>query len=98
MQGVMDESTERPGEIPEHLWESIRRYVLEGRPTGSFLTAVFSNDLFGAYARADDEASAAVRDIVVFVHNRCPIGCHGSLEKVAAWRERGGLDGCGGAE
>jgi len=88
---MINDDTTCPEEIPEHLWEGMKRYVLEGRPVGSFLTAVFSNDLFGAYARADDEAAAAVRDIVVYIHNECPIGCHGSVEKVAEWRGHGGL-------
>ena len=41
--------------IPEHTKGALDRYVDHGLEPGGFLTAVLTNDLFGAVARADSE-------------------------------------------
>lgn len=72
--------------------DAIRRgifaWVSDGRPPGSFLTAVLCNDLKEACARADDHNRYALFDIVFYLYNECPSLCWGSYEKVDAWEKK----------
>jgi hypothetical protein len=77
--------------LPAHMQDTARLYVERGIPGGSFFTAVVSNDLVGAFARADDINTAAMRDWVMWLHNDAPVGCYGSPEHVREWIARGGL-------
>ncbi len=61
-------------------------YANGRRPVGGFLTAVLSNDLAEACARADEQNLWSLPVIVGYVWNHLPSGCWGSPEKVAAWR------------
>ena len=79
--------------LPDYMQEPARCYIEEGRPTGSFLRALFSNDLMETFGRADDTNRAMIFEWVRFVHNEAPSGCHGSPQMVKAWTERGGLRG-----
>jgi len=72
-------------EIPERILAGLVRYGRHGVPTGGFLNEVLSNNLRESIVRADKDSLAALRDIVLFVHNEMPGGCHGSPEKVKAW-------------
>lgn len=72
--------------LPVHMHGAISRYIAKGIPPGSFLTAVLSNDLMGAFGKADDENREALYEWVRFIYNYAPTGCHGSPEKVRAWR------------
>lgn len=65
--------------------ESIDAYVATGRPTGSFLEAVLSNDLMEAFARADSGALDNLPHIVAYLYNKVPSGCWGSRERVREW-------------
>lgn len=64
--------------IPEYMLESINDYVKYGHPMGGFLMCVFSNDLFGAYARADDLNMRLIPTYVCYIWNELPVSCHGS--------------------
>lgn len=75
--------------IPSHNHRSIKSYVENGVPLGSFLTAVVSNDLKGAFLNADLENGRAMRDIVAWFYNEAPSGCWGSKKKHRLW---GGLN------
>lgn len=79
--------------LPVHMQDSFRLYIEKGIPGGSFMTAVLSNDLKGAFGRADDINRARMFDTVAFLVNEAPIGCHGSPEHVKDWIESGGLQG-----
>ena len=79
--------------IPERMREAIIGYVMYGRPVGHFLNAVFSHDLFEAVARADGENARLLPEYVKFIHNRCPVFCHGGGSIVPLWLSRGGLFG-----
>jgi hypothetical protein len=48
---------------------------------GDFLGAVVRNDLRGAVSRADPENLAALRSIVLWVHNEIP------CERLTAWKQ-----------
>lgn len=72
---------------------SIDRYVERGIPAGGFLEAVLSNDLFGAFAQADDTIRPHLYEVVRHIYWNVPSGCHGSPYKVTAWIRHGGLGG-----
>jgi len=71
--------------IPRDTKGGIDRYVDRGVPTGSFLRAVLSNDLFEAVAKADYHNKLALAAICEYIYNYTPDTCHGSPEVVAAW-------------
>lgn len=79
--------------IPDYMQEGLVEYILHGRPVGNFLTAVLSNDLKEACARADITNQYALPKYVMFLYNYAPVGCWGDYEKVESWAERGGLVG-----
>ena len=79
--------------VPEHIHESIIAYVMVGQPVGSFLTAVFENNLMEAFKCADDMNLDAMHNIVRFIYEDVPSTCHGSPEKVKKWIEIGGVKG-----
>jgi len=79
--------------IPPRTLQALKRFVLEGTPTGGFLEAVLNDELFLACASADQENSEALKDIVKLIYNHLPIGCWGRDEQYEEWREKGGLLG-----
>lgn len=79
--------------IPFHMIGGVRRYIENGIPPGSFLTAVLSNDLRGAFERADDENRGCIEGYVRFLYSYGPSECWGSPAKFNAWCQRGGLIG-----
>lgn len=74
--------------IPGHMVGAVKRYIINGIPPGSFLTAVLCNDLREAYARADDENAASMMGWVQFLYNYAPYGCWGSPEIYSDWLAR----------
>jgi hypothetical protein len=85
--------------IPEHMRESVKRWIETGFPhprmMGSFLRAVLANDLMGAFANADEDNARALRGWAMYLYNHAPSGCYGSAEHIAAWHTSGGLLGQG---
>lgn len=76
--------------IPDHCRESARRYILRGTPLGSFLRAVFSNDLVGAARTADPSNLASLPQYAELLY-WVPIPCWGSRTIVDGWTRIGGL-------
>jgi len=74
--------------IPEHTQHSIDMFVELGHGVGGFLTAVLTNDLFGAVAKADAESLEALGDIVRYIYNNVPQECYGSVDAVSRWKGR----------
>lgn len=74
--------------IPDYTMRGLRQYADDHQPVGGFLTAVLSNDLKGAFGRADENNRAAMFDIVSYCYNDIPSECWGSPEKVEAWLSR----------
>jgi len=79
--------------LPEHMQESARGYVEDGRPPGSFLKAVLTNDLTGAFGRADDINQQCMFRWATWLYNECPGNAWGTQEAVDAWVEKGGVKG-----
>lgn len=76
--------------VPEAFRDGIVNYLVHHLAPGAYLTAVLSNDLFGAQGFCDDAGWAALRAMVRFFHNEVPSRCVGSPERVRAWiRARG---------
>lgn len=71
--------------VPEQLHEGLREYLAARRPVGHFLTAVLSNDLKEACARADEFCAPNLHRIVFFLYNYAPAFSWGSAERVNAW-------------
>ncbi len=75
------------GQISTVIVEGINRFVLHHQPVGHFITAVLSNNLREAFARADDGNQKTMFQIVSYCHNQIPGVCWGTPEKVKAWVE-----------
>lgn len=71
--------------LPVHGQGALERYIENGLPPGHFLTAVLTNDLFGAFNRADEENEKAVGDYVRWLYNHAPVQCWGSRDAVTNW-------------
>lgn len=83
----MSDYTCRGIAVPDSTMAALTRYVEHGVPTGDFLHAVLTNNLFVAVGRVDGPNLHALHAIVAWVYNEAPGACHGSAEKVAAWIE-----------
>lgn len=79
--------------IPNYMQDGVYLYLLRGIQPGHFLTAVLSNDLREAVARADDINRWKLVEWVQFFFNYAPSASWGSKEKVVAWLKSGGLMG-----
>lgn len=84
----------RVSRVPEELHEGLVSYILHGRPPGSFLAAVLSNDLRAACSRADITNRYRLFDIVYFLYNYAPGVCWGDSRQVTAWSAHRGLEHC----
>jgi len=65
--------------------EGVQAWVEEGRPGGSFLHAILTNDLRMAFAKADNLNMHRMREWVEFLNWELPGNCWGSPEKVRLW-------------
>lgn len=80
--------------VPEHLREGLLAHVLEGRPTGGFLTQCLADNLCGAVCRAGADIDLeGLRAVAKWLYNEAPPMAYGSDEAVAAWQRRGGEQG-----
>lgn len=78
--------------LPDHIRESVDRYIRKGCPVGDFLTAVICNNLSESFQRADDINQERMFDIVRFFYIEAPGLCWGSKEKMKHWIEIGGWE------
>lgn len=91
---LMPSAAEHVARIPEHMRESVVAYVVNGRPIGGFMTALFSGDpVWIVLGRADDNNQRAIMDWARLIYSACPGGCFGSREHIDLWIEVGGLRG-----
>ena len=79
--------------LPEHIKGGVQRYIENGIPPGSFLTAVIQNNLKESFAWADDINIARMFDIVSFFYNEAPGNCWGSKKDMESWINHKGLEG-----
>jgi hypothetical protein len=80
-------------DIPEVTMGALHRYLDYGVPASHFLAAVLTNDLFGAFQRADEANIKAMYDLVKYIYNELPALCNGTRDRYDGWIRIGGLDG-----
>lgn len=68
--------------LPERFRPGITRYLEHGVIPGDFLTAVLSNDLLGAFCRADDQSVRELHGLVAWCYQHIPHKAWGSVERV----------------
>lgn len=68
--------------IPEHTLAALDRYVNHRLQPGGFLTAVLSNDLFGAVSKADSFNKLALTEICQYIYNEVPSNAWGTYDVV----------------
>ena len=84
---------DNPPPVP-YMQQGAIDYVLIGLPPGGFLTALFANDLMGAFGKADESNTAAMKQWVVWLYNICPRDAIPRSEAgVVEWVRLGGLAG-----
>jgi len=71
--------------LPDRFKASITRYLEHGVMPGDFLTAVLSNDLFSAFAKADETSLAELHGLVGWCYYELPHDAWGSRERVEAY-------------
>jgi hypothetical protein len=72
-------------DIPAHMQETIKRYVIEKVRPGDFLSAIIKNDLRGAIGHADSENLPLIKLYVQWFYNRAPAVCAGSEAAMTNW-------------
>lgn len=72
-------------QIPPHMQEAIRRYVVQGLKPGGFLCAVIQNDLKMAVFQADDVNEPLIPLYVRWFYNHAPSACSGSPDHMQKW-------------
>jgi hypothetical protein len=73
--------------------KALMNWGQHGLHPGDFVTAVLTNDLQGAVARADDQNRPMIDVICRFVHNQMPRGCHGSLDVMERYGKKTRAEG-----
>lgn len=71
--------------IPERMQAGLKRYVIDRKQPGAFLTAIITNDLRRAFADADEENVKLVGLYVRWFVNVPPGICWGDAARMAAW-------------
>ena len=71
--------------VPGHLREGLRDYLVHRQRPGRFLSSVLENNLAVAVLRGDEVSLAYLRELVLFLHNSAPSLAHGSPAAVEAW-------------
>lgn len=79
--------------VPHHMRGAVERYIEHGISGGSFMTAVFENNLSETIGRADHINESCMRGWCEFLYWHAPSQCWGSRAKVDAWQRAGGLVG-----
>lgn len=74
--------------IPEHMHHAAADYILRGIHPGHFLSAVISNDLAEAVARADAENQRRLVQWVKWLYNEAPSTCWGSPDRLRQWVQK----------
>lgn len=71
--------------IPDHTKSAIEDYLINGLSPGSFISAVFANDLHRAAQCADVHNIASLGFIARWVATYAPAGSYGSYDAVDNW-------------
>lgn len=77
-----------PYDMPEAIHRGLKRYRDTGCPTGGFLQAVLENNLMKAFAAADPQSTASMKDIVRWCYWNLPADAWGSAKQYKDWVEK----------
>lgn len=83
---IRSEARQYSGLIPESTLEGLLGHACDGRPVGSFLFSVLTNNLMDSFGSADKKNAASMDQITLLVYNVLPRACWGTVEKVNEWR------------
>lgn len=72
-EGIIQESQQGYPDIPTETVEELYRFIFHKCSVGGFLDAVLRNDLKGAIFSADEKNLKALKSIVQFIYNECPM-------------------------
>ena len=72
-------------QIPEGIRAGLVHAVVFGYRPGDFLSAVFSNDLMGAFGRADENSAKGMLALLTWIQSFAPRQCWGSQEQRDKW-------------
>ena len=72
-------------DIPAHMQDAIRRYVIQGYKPGDFLTGVITNNLRQAVGHADETNLPLLKTYVQWFYNEAPGSCWGSVQAMNEW-------------
>lgn len=73
-------------DVPDHLWEGLIGWVIEGRPVGGFLRACLENNFIDAVCRAIDLSAEDLVAVAKWIYNEAPQRSWGSPGIVKTWR------------
>ena len=73
--------------VPEHMRPSVRNYLEHGLYPGSFVEALFANDLAVAIQLADEINFKSLRNLMKFVTLYAPSTSQHSYHNVKTWQE-----------
>jgi hypothetical protein len=76
-------------DLPGHLREGLRDYLVHRQEPGGFLRAVLENDFRQSVLNADPISADALKDIARFLENDAPPSSHGSARHVYFWLKGG---------
>ncbi|MBF0326476.1 MAG: hypothetical protein HQL42_15590 [Alphaproteobacteria bacterium] len=67
------------------LAHDVRLYVEQGQQPNAFLMALFSNDLRGAHAHADETCRSRLSELIGWCEEYMPVRCWGTKPIVMRW-------------
>lgn len=73
--------------IPPRMMGGIERYIQHGIIPGSFLKAIFANDLVEAAGQADEENLRNLPAYAAWLYNHAPRSCWGSYKALTDWSD-----------
>lgn len=73
------------GGIPRHMRTALADYLAYGHPTGDFLKALLSNDLYGALHRADLENRMRLPNYIDYLTQHADPRAYGTHERYDTW-------------
>ena len=76
--------------LPVSVRDEARWYIEDHKYPGNFLAAIFSNNLFRSWELADRSLNQErdLCNIVAWIYNHAPSGCHGSEKIFKSWHKR----------
>jgi len=84
--------------FPDYMRKAVSAYLLDGKPMGGYLMALFGGRPFDAVCNADGANFATFAWQCKWIAQMAPGDSFGSGEKVRDWIDRGGLRGIEGGE